>query len=463
MAVSSLNLREALARVVADLEGPISRAGLIDRVLALHPSQARRPSDLVLAEVRQQPGLVRLEEDAYAPIHWVLHGIRFRYVPTAAEVARGAINLFPCFVPFLLTSAPTLLDDKTGREVSWQFCSPVVNTMGLQEAGGSGRASRALHFIDWLGSQGLVAGDSLLLTIEDARQGIFRLRHEQAENQDRAAIAVQDSTLEAVLARLVDRDPSGQPFLEEIVPAALARMHDAARAYPGSHWYNVVMRSSRLRPVDDYAIARATFRRPIDRLLGYRATPAAQKDLETRIDALAADLEQVEGDTKCRPRPAPKDDVYGPDEALRRSTRQIASFLARARDRGTDCYRSLALPAIYLAKYEGVSLADAEWPMLCRFLLSYYPRRVLFNRKAFTARMIRTLRQFYASQSVDGVSPRHLSRLHPLIDRKVALFAELEMSASDSARLFGKLFPDSVREDHGFETVGTEALGGVRD
>lgn len=446
---SALSLRDAVAHVVSELEAPVSRAELIQRVLALHPSQSRRPADTVMAEARQHPSLVRLEDDSFAAAAWVLQGVQFRYEPTTEEVASGTLCLFPCFVPFLLAPAPTLIDAGNGQPIAWEFQGKCdVPTVRPQTE--FARHERAIRLADWLLSYGVRPGDSLLFTIVDARRSEFRVRHEPAAQTDAAAVAIQDATLEAALCRLVAKDPSGQPFLEQIIPAALARLHAAAHHYPGRHWHQVVARSPRLRLVDDYAIARATFRRPIDRLLGYSASPAAHKNLETRIDAFNADLEQTLRRTPGSARVSTAIDPCGRDEALRRSTRQIAAFLARSPGNDEDCYRCLALPSIYLAKHEGVSLAEADWDMLCRFLLSYYPRRVLFNRKTFTARMLSTLRHFYAGvvqTHPNRVNPHLLSRLHRLIDRKVALLAELDMDAPGGSRMFQKLFPDVDRDD----------------
>lgn len=443
---NTLSLRDAVARVVLELDAPVSRAELIRRVLALHPSQSRRPGDAVMAEARQHPALVRLEDDSLVSVAWTLQGVQFRYAPTPAEVASGTLCLFPCFTPFLLAPQPALVDGASGRAIDCRFCG-TCDLPTARAQTGTERHSPAISLGAWLSENGVTAGDSLLFTVSGPRRGEFRVRHERAGDTDGAAVAIQDATLEAALCRLVERDPSGQPFLEQIIPAALARLHDAARAYPGRHWQQVVARSPRLRLVDDYALARATFRRPIDRLLGYCASPAAQKNLEARIDAFNADVERT---LKRAPGFASAPSGASPcgrDEALRRSTRQIAAYLARHPSDDDDCYRCLALPSIYLAKHEGVSLAEGEGDMLCRFLLSYYPRRVLFNRKTFTARMLSTLRRFYAESPKRRADPALLSRLHRLVDRKVALFSELDMDAPEAAHMFHKLFPDVDRDD----------------
>jgi hypothetical protein len=96
--------------------------------------------------------------------------------------------------------------------------------------------------------------------------------------------------------------------------------------------------------------------------------------------------------------------------------------------------------------------------MLCRFLLSYYPRRVLFNRKAFTARMLTALRHFFEEQAASdhpesAALPAKLSRLHGLVDRKIALLAEVDLTSPSSGRLFARLFPDADKEDAEFITL----------
>ncbi|MBV9852263.1 MAG: hypothetical protein JO250_21560, partial [Armatimonadetes bacterium] len=455
------SLRAAVAQVIAALDAPISRQDLVDRVLALHPSQARRPADRVLAEVRQHTDLVRLEDGRFAPPDWILRGVRFRHVPTPIDSANGIVPIFPCFVPFLLErdaaggpGAPPLLtlrDQATGAEIAWEPFD-LHGSLLLDGPGENAIHFQALNLRPWFHRHQFAPGDSLMLTIEDPRRAIFRLGYEAAADADRAGIAVQDATMEAVLTALVEKSTSEQPFIEEIIPAALARLHEAARRYPGSHWYTVVTRSPRLRPVDDYAIARATFRRPIDRLFGYAASPASERNLEARVEAYNADQARIlevtrEEDRPDTPRPVP----CSAETALRQSMRQIAAFLAQeGQEPATeDRYRCLAVPSVYLAKHEGVSLADADYPMLCRFLLSYYPRRVLFNRKAFTARMLASLRRFYeqCGQPERAGLPPRLSRLHGLVDRKIALMNELSLDSPQSARLFARLFPQADKVD----------------
>ena len=454
------SLREAVAQVLAALDAPIARNDLVQQVLALHPSQARRPADRILAEVRQHTDLIRLEDGRFAPPAWILRGVRFRFVPTPMDSANGIVPIFPCFVPFLPERDPdsaqaapmlTLRDGGTGEVIPWEPFD-LHGSLLLDGPGESAIHFQAINLRPWFRRHRFAPGDSLLLTIEDPPRAAFRLDHEAAADADRAAIAIQDATLESVLTALVERSASEQPFIEEIIPAALARLHEAARRYPGSHWHAVVTRSPRLRPVDDYAIARATFRRPIDRLFGYSGSPASEKNLETRVEAFNADQARIlavtrDADTLDAARPVP----CGTETALRQSMRQIAAFLTQEGPEPVteDRYRCLAVPSVYLAKHEGVSLADADYPMLCRFLLSYYPRRVLFNRKAFTARMLTSLRRFYemSGQPAPSSFPSRLSRLHGLVDRKIALMSEIDLNSPQSGRLFALLFPDADKED----------------
>ena len=454
------SLRVAVAQVISVLDAPITRNDLVQQVLALHPSRSQRPADRVLAEVRQHTDLVRLEDGRFAPPSWILRGVRFRYLPTAMDSANGIVPVFPCFVPFLLErdqagppTSPllTLRDDATGEDIPWEPFD-LHGSLLLDGPDENAIHFQALNLRPWFRRHRFAPGDSLLLTIDDPRRAVFRLAHEAAADADRAAIAIQDATLEAVLTALVEKNPSEQPFIEEIIPAALARLHEAACRYPGNHWYTVVTRSPRLRAVDDYAIARATFRRPIDRLFGYSGSPASERNLEARVEAFNADQARIlsvirDEDRTDLLRPAPR----GTETALRQSMRQIAAFLAHEGPEAAteDRYRCLAVPSVYLAKHEGVSLADADYPMLCRFLLSYYPRRVLFNRKAFTARMLASLRHFYEQRGVPEQAglPSRLSRLHGLVDRKIALMGEIDLNSPQSARLFAMLFPDADKED----------------
>ena len=284
------SLRVAVAQVISALDAPISRADLVQQVLARHPSRSQRPADRVLAEVRQHTDLVRLEDGRFAPPAWILRGVRFRHLPTAMDSANGIVPVFPCFVPFLLErdqAGPphgpmlTLRDDATGEDIPWEPFD-LHGSLLLDGPDDNAIHFQALNLRPWFRRHRFAPGDSLLLTIEDPRSAVFRLAHEAAADADRAAIAIQDATLEAVLTVLVEKNPSEQPFIEEIIPAALARLHEAACRYPGNHWHTVVTRSPRLRAVDDYAIARATFRRPIDRLFGYSGSPASERNLEAR-------------------------------------------------------------------------------------------------------------------------------------------------------------------------------------
>ncbi len=447
----ALRLREAVAQVAASLEAPLSRAALIERALALCPSRATQVGARILSLVRAQTTLVPLPDGRLAPLTWVLRGVRFRYAPTPRETESGLLPLFPCFVPFLLESraveglpprrpTPTLLQEGTGRAIDAEPFDLHGALLQDQALPGSGVQFQALMLRDWFAAHRVAPGDSLLLTVDDPARGVFRVAHEPAARADQAAMEQQDALLEAELVRLLARSRSNQVFLEDIVPAALAGLGEAVRAYPGSHWREVVRRSPRLRLVDDYALARATFLRPIDRLTGYAASPAAQQDLEARMDTLQADarraLAKLGIDSAAPPRSAHPSEQAA---ALHASAGQIAAFLQCNPDK--DCHRCLAVPSVYLARQEGVSLAEADAAMLSRFLLSFYPRRVLWHRKTFTRRMLSVLRRFYLSldPAVHPLAPSlplALSRLHALADRKIALLSEIDQDGPQSAHLF---------------------------
>lgn len=467
----ALRLREAVAQVAASSTTPLSRAALIERVLAVSPSRSAQVGARILGLVRAQTTLVTLPDGRLAPLGWVLRGVRFRCVPTPRETESGLLPLFPCFVPFLierrefgeapaLLSTPTLLQDSTGQAID---AEPIDLHGALRQEGAlpdSGVPFQAISLRDWFAAEGMAAGDSLLLTVEDPARGVFRVAREPASETDHVAMQQQDELLEAELMRLLDQSRSNQVFLEDIIPAALAGLYDSVRGYPGSHWREVVRRSPRLRLVDDYALARATFLRPIDRLTGYAASPAALRDLEERMDALQADIGRALIELGVDNGAAARSARSSAQAALHASAGQIAAFLQCNPDK--DCQRCLAVPSVYLARQEGVALADADAGMLSRFLLSFYPRRVLWHRKTFTRRMLSVLRRFYASldpaaHPLAPSLPLTLSRLHALADRKIALLSEIDQDGPQSAHLYARLFPDADKDDAGLASLSYAA------
>ena len=94
-----LTRREAIDKVISEMEGIMTRKELVEAVLKLFPSKAKDPASSIMNDLRFRPEVVQLGNGRYARADYVLEGGRFRVKPAPREINAGILN-YSWFIPF---------------------------------------------------------------------------------------------------------------------------------------------------------------------------------------------------------------------------------------------------------------------------------------------------------------------------------------------------------------------------
>lgn len=264
-----ITIAEAVAQVVAQLDGPVPRDELVARVLTIRPSTARNPAASILTHIRWQEwgkSLVYLDAQTIIPIHMVMRGVRFRIPVSQEEAQRGILPVDPAFRYFLRREIPydqMRLLDESGRPLPTRAI-----TLKQKEQGPFGPFEYeipALDLGDWFRTRQVRRNDSILVTIEDWQAGHFRLEHEPARRRRNEEIERKNRELAHLIFDMLETARREQVYADVAVPTAYARLSDP-RGYPGDHWIEVIQRDTRMK-WDGYALRYAESLTPLEALL----------------------------------------------------------------------------------------------------------------------------------------------------------------------------------------------------
>lgn len=263
-------IAEAVAQVVAQMDGPLPLDEFIARVLAIHPSQARNPAASIRNLLRYGEigrSLVFSDPKTLMPLHIVMQGVRFRIPLSLQEVQKGLLCLDPAFIFFLRQEIPreqmTLLDE-AGRTLPTRVVQ--VKQKGETPLGPVEYTIPALDLADWFREQRVQPGGSILVTIEDWQAGRFRLEYESAQERKkhRQEIERRNRELADVLYELLEKAHDERISCSEALGSAYLRLSDP-RGYPGDHWLGVVEEDPRMR-TNGIEIFYSDFFLPLERI-----------------------------------------------------------------------------------------------------------------------------------------------------------------------------------------------------
>jgi len=265
----AITLDEAVAQVVAQLDGPLARDELIARVLAIHPSLARRPATLVRNHIRWHEvgwSLVYLDPQTVIPLRIAMQGVRFHIPLSRPEVNRSVLFADPPFRYFLPPGIPhsqMRLLDEAGRALPTKAV-----TLKLRERGPLGPFEHEVPVLDldgWFRAHRMRDDDGVLVTIRDWQTHCYQLEHEPARQRrkHRREIEEKNGELAGLIYGLLEQARSAESiFAGEAVTTAYARMSDP-RGYPGDHWLLVVEQDGRMK-TDGMVIRYAESLTPIE-------------------------------------------------------------------------------------------------------------------------------------------------------------------------------------------------------
>lgn len=262
-----LTLSKAIEQVLAQVDGRIAVQEFIARVMAIHPSQAKKPQKAVRDHLRWNElgtTLVFLDQQTILPLRIAMKGVRFRVRVTRQQTEKGLLLTKPAFEYFLPEGIQDVqLLDENGRPVPTRIVTITQKTQGL--LGPSSYDVHALDLGDWFHANHVRRNDSILVTIEDWQAARFRLQHEPARSRREQEIERKNQELAGLLFAMLEASYDERVFAFQAVPTAYAQLADA-HGYPGDHWVDVLSHDPRMQ-WDGVMIYYNDFDSPLDGIL----------------------------------------------------------------------------------------------------------------------------------------------------------------------------------------------------
>lgn len=265
---------EAVAQILAQVDGPIALDELAQRVLALCKSQAKDPLGGVRTFIRTEENggsLVLVDDRTVLPLRIAMRGVRFRCNLSKEEIQRGVLFIDPAFDCFLSRQAKPdtirLRDAQGSLPVRLVYVRKTVNTI----FGKQGVEYPAFDLGDWLRAHRARHTDSILVTIEDWEQGHFLLEYEPIKRKRWPEVTRKDRELADILFDMLEDQRSESLIARVAIRTAYARMADP-RGYPGNHWHQVIAEDGRMR-YDGFMILYGDVRSPFEEMWGEERAP----------------------------------------------------------------------------------------------------------------------------------------------------------------------------------------------
>jgi len=245
-----MTIKEAIEKVLSEVNGPIEVSELVDRVLRIRPSSARNPGASIRQKLKQEldgVSIAYLDRRRIVPLRVAAPGVRFRIPLSQREVERGALLIHPSFDPWIGHWEDPMsieLIDAQGRPLPTR----VVNLFPPSRSPSEDLMQSHLAFdlSEWFRSKEASCNDSILVTIESWEPKRFRLELEPAEERERHRDEIEAKNRE--LADLIFDTLENSVY--EFIPISsiisiYLRLSDP-RGYPGDHWMEVVKRDPRM-------------------------------------------------------------------------------------------------------------------------------------------------------------------------------------------------------------------------
>lgn len=243
------SLDSIIQQLLAQIQEPIQVDAFAQRVLAVHPSQAKNPLTALRSKLRQEHvghTLVFLDNQTLLPLPVAMHGVRFRLPLTRQEVTQGALVIYPAFAYFQrqeIAPQDVQLVDAAGRPLEVRLVTLKQPLSGSLKSFSTN--VQAFDLGDWLRSHKVTRHDSLLVTVEDWQAGRFRLQHEPARARRQEEIERQNQELADVLFGMLEAAREERLYAHQALPTVYARLSHG-RDYPGDHWLEVLASDGRM-------------------------------------------------------------------------------------------------------------------------------------------------------------------------------------------------------------------------
>jgi hypothetical protein len=254
MKKQSPSMSEVAKQVLAEVNGPIKQKDLIEKVLEIYPSSAKKPEASIRRHLRMEEvgrSIIFLDEETVIPLRVGAPGVRFRISLSRWQVNKGVLLVLPSFLgwtSYVADSQALKLVDEQGELLPTDVVFIKHHVSGLRgnfEVG-------AFELGGWFQRHNARRSDSILVTIESWEPRCFRLEFEP-EKKCRGYLGEIEFKNQELADRLFDMLETAfyeRIYVNKAIPTAYLRLSDP-RGYPGDHWTAVVEKDSRMRWLDN--------------------------------------------------------------------------------------------------------------------------------------------------------------------------------------------------------------------
>lgn len=273
-------MSEAVKQALAEVDGPIKQNDLIEKILEIYPSSAKKPGDRIRSHLRMDEvgkSIVYLDKKTIIPLRVGAPGVRFRISLSRWQVNKGALPVIPSFLgwtSYVAESQAIKLIDEQGKLLPTDVVFMKYRVSGLRgnfEVG-------AFELSSWFQKHNARSNDSILVTIESWEPRCFRLEFEPEKEcrRHRGEIEFKNQELADRLFDMLETAFYERIYVNKAIPTAYLRLSDP-RGYPGDHWTTVVEKDRRMRLLDN-CITYPETRSPIERFLTEKEPPFDEQE-----------------------------------------------------------------------------------------------------------------------------------------------------------------------------------------
>lgn len=266
-----ITYEQALARVAAEMQGPLAMDEFVRRVLLLRPSTAKNPKTAVLNKLRDilPPPVVKLDHATVIPSRLVMEGVRFAVPLTRQEISRGVVQVFPTLQGLVSPYGDplpeiALLDDR-GNPLSMQLVMLKETRSG--PFGKYEIEHPCFAVQQWLKKCNAKRDDYVIFTIVQWQPLRLQLAYESQQHRRRQhdEVAVYNRELTDALYAQLEAARNEEIWAGVALIQAYALMRDP-KSCPGDIWMSVVESDERMY-TDGIAIHYGDWQSPLMSLL----------------------------------------------------------------------------------------------------------------------------------------------------------------------------------------------------
>ncbi|HFE66281.1 MAG TPA: hypothetical protein ENJ93_03375 [Chloroflexi bacterium] len=243
---------EAIAQVAAELDGPVTLAEFVRRVLVLWPSQAKKPETAVRQTIRDYHAgktVIFMDDETVWPVSLALAGVTLRVPLARSEIKNGLFHIYPAlefFLPQEFSPDEVQLVDENDHTIPVELVTRRKKVRSL-----FGEYEQEIHSWKlgwWYRKRKVKKHHNILVTVLDWAAGKFRLQPEsQKEYRSvRNETAQSNRQLADIIFDLLENSRDDSIYSGIAIPTAYARLQRNV-THPPNYWRDVIESDPRLR------------------------------------------------------------------------------------------------------------------------------------------------------------------------------------------------------------------------